>query len=110
MARLSEPLTGSMARSFLCMIAFASLLLSAPSLAAEPARRALRLRYSEDAQAASCPGERALRERIRLRVGYDPFREDATEEVDVAIEASRRPRRRDDHLPERRRAGLRPRL
>lgn len=85
MARLSEPLIGDMARSFLCMIAFASLLLSAPSLAAEPARRALRLRYSEGAQAASCPGERALRERIRLRVGYDPFREDATEEVDVAI-------------------------
>ncbi|WP_157906705.1 MULTISPECIES: hypothetical protein [Sorangium] len=74
-----------MARSFLCMIVFASLLLSAPSRAAEPARRALRLRYSEDAQAASCPGERALRERIRLRVGYDPFREDATEEVEVAI-------------------------
>ncbi|WP_437768044.1 hypothetical protein WMF27_15780 [Sorangium sp. So ce281] len=74
-----------MARSFLCMIVFASLLLSAPSRAAEPARRALRLRYSEDAQAASCPGERALRERIRLRVGYDPFREDATEEVAVAI-------------------------
>ncbi|WP_437593402.1 hypothetical protein [Sorangium sp. So ce1000] len=74
-----------MARSFLCMIVFASLLLSAPALAAEPIRRALRLRYSEDPRAASCPGERALRERIRLRMGYDPFREDAPEEVAVAI-------------------------
>lgn len=67
------------------MIVFTSLLFSAPALAAEPTRRVLRMRYSEDARAASCPGEGALREQVRLRTGYDPFREDAPEEIDVAI-------------------------
>ena len=85
MARPAEPLFGDMARSFLCMIVFASLLFSAAVRADEPTRRALRLRYSEDAQVVSCPGERALRERIRLRMGYDPFREDALDEVAVTI-------------------------
>ncbi|MGK3971684.1 hypothetical protein WMF38_08185 [Sorangium sp. So ce118] len=79
-----------MQRPLLCNIVFASLLLGAPALAAdalaaEPTRRVLRMHYSEDAPAASCPGEAALREQIQLRTGYDPFREDAPEEVAVAI-------------------------
>ncbi|XYI01991.1 hypothetical protein ACMHYB_20340 [Sorangium sp. So ce1128] len=74
-----------MQRPLLCNIVFASILLSAPTLAAEPTRRALRMHYSEDARAASCPGEAALREQIQMRTGYDPFREDAPEEVAVAI-------------------------
>ncbi|WP_437785259.1 hypothetical protein [Sorangium sp. So ce1097] len=74
-----------MRRSLLFNIAFTSLLLGAPALAAEPARRVLRLQYSEDARAASCPGEAALREQIQARAGYDPFREDAPEELDVAL-------------------------
>ncbi|XXX81294.1 hypothetical protein WMF30_21270 [Sorangium sp. So ce134] len=76
-----------MPRFLLSKIVFASVLLSAPALAAEPARRMLRMHYSEDARAASCPGEGALREQVRQRTGYDPFREDAPEAVDVAIEA-----------------------
>ncbi|WP_438020258.1 hypothetical protein WMF18_14810 [Sorangium sp. So ce315] len=74
-----------MRRSLLFNIVFTSLLLGAPALATEPARRVLRLQYSEDARAASCPGEAALREQIQARAGYDPFREDAPEELDVAI-------------------------
>ncbi|WP_437640136.1 hypothetical protein [Sorangium sp. So ce854] len=74
-----------MRRSLLFNIVFTSLLLGAPALAAEPARRVLRLQYSEDARAASCPGEAALREQIQARAGYDPFRDDAPEELDVAI-------------------------
>ncbi|WP_437970999.1 hypothetical protein WMF04_17690 [Sorangium sp. So ce260] len=74
-----------MPRFLLCKIVFASLMFSAPALAAEPTRRALRMHYSEDARAASCPGEGALREQVRLRAGYDPFREDAPEVLDVAI-------------------------
>ncbi|MGK3982433.1 hypothetical protein WME99_05315 [Sorangium sp. So ce136] len=76
-----------MQRPLLCNIVFASLLLCAPApaLAAEPTRRVLRMHYGEDAPAASCPGEAALREQIQLRTGYDPFREDAPEEVAVAI-------------------------
>ncbi|WP_437931032.1 hypothetical protein WMF37_17965 [Sorangium sp. So ce291] len=74
-----------MQRPLLCNIVFASLLLGAPALAAEPTRRVLRMHYSEDVPAASCPGEAALREQIQLRTGYDPFREDAPEEVAVAI-------------------------
>ncbi|WP_437562837.1 hypothetical protein [Sorangium sp. So ce542] len=74
-----------MPRFSLCKIVFASLLLSAPAPAAEPARRTLRMHYSEDPRAASCPGEGALREQVRRRAGYDPFREDAPEAVDVAI-------------------------
>ncbi|WP_437580515.1 hypothetical protein [Sorangium sp. So ce887] len=45
----------------------------------------LRMRYSEDARATSCSVEGALREQVRRRTGYDPFREDAPEEADVAI-------------------------
>ncbi|WP_437615301.1 hypothetical protein WMF20_18120 [Sorangium sp. So ce834] len=74
-----------MPRISLCKIVFASLLFSAPALAAEPTRRTLRMHYSEDPRAASCPGEGALREQVRRRTGYDPFREDAPEGVDVAI-------------------------
>ncbi|MGK3994494.1 hypothetical protein [Sorangium sp. So ce1024] len=74
-----------MRRSLLFNIVFTSLLLGAPALAAEPERRVLRLQYSEDARAAPCPGEAALREQIQARTGYDPFREDAPEELDVAI-------------------------
>ncbi|WP_437737255.1 hypothetical protein [Sorangium sp. So ce1335] len=74
-----------MRRALLFNIVFMSLLLGAPALAAEPARRVLRLQYSEDGRAASCPGEAALREQIQARTGYDPFREDAPEEVGVEI-------------------------
>ncbi|WP_437759416.1 hypothetical protein [Sorangium sp. So ce1389] len=74
-----------MQRPLLCNIVFASILLGAPALAAEPTRRVLRMHYSEDATVASCPGEAALREQIQLRTGHDPFREDAPEEVAVAI-------------------------
>lgn len=74
-----------MPRSFLCKFIFGSLLFSAPALAAEPTHRVLRMHYSEDARAAECPGEGALREQVRLRTGYDPFREDAPGELDVAI-------------------------
>ncbi|WP_437320653.1 hypothetical protein [Sorangium sp. So ce385] len=74
-----------MPRFSLYKIVFASLLFSAPALAAEPARRTLRMHYSEDPRAASCPGEGALREQVQRRAGYDPFREDAPEAVDVAI-------------------------
>ncbi|WP_438029632.1 hypothetical protein [Sorangium sp. So ce233] len=74
-----------MQRPLLFNIVLASLLLGAPASAAEPARRVLRLQYSEDARAASCPGEAALREQIQARTGYDPFRDDAPEEVAVAI-------------------------
>ncbi|WP_437947490.1 hypothetical protein WME98_43085 [Sorangium sp. So ce296] len=74
-----------MPRFSLCKIVFATLLLSAPAPAAEPARRTLRMHYSEDPRAASCPGEGALREQVRRRTGYDPFRDDAPEAVDVAI-------------------------
>jgi hypothetical protein len=74
-----------MRRPLLFNIVLTSLLLGAPASGAEPARRVLRLQYSEDARAASCPGEAALREQIQSRTGYDPFREDAPEEVAVAI-------------------------
>ncbi|WP_437728105.1 hypothetical protein [Sorangium sp. So ce861] len=74
-----------MPRFSLCNIVLASLLFSAPALAAEPARRTLRMHYSEDPRAASCPGEGALREQVRRRTGYDPFRDGAPEAVDVAI-------------------------
>lgn len=74
-----------MQRPLLVNIVLASLLLGAPASAAEPARRVLRLQYSEEARAAACPGEAALREQIQARTGYDPFREDAPEEVAVAI-------------------------
>ncbi|WP_437960251.1 hypothetical protein WME76_11810 [Sorangium sp. So ce119] len=74
-----------MQRPFLFNIVLLSLLLGAPASAAEPARRVLRLQYSEDARAASCPGEAGLREQIQARTGYDPFREDAPEDVAVTI-------------------------
>lgn len=58
---------------------------SAPALAEESTRRMLRMRYSEDPRADSCPGEAALREQIRARMDYDPFREDASEEVAIRV-------------------------
>ncbi|WP_437681550.1 hypothetical protein [Sorangium sp. So ce131] len=63
----------------------ASLLLSARARAAEPDHRALRMRYSEASDAARCPGDAALRERILQRLDYDPFQRDAREEVAVHI-------------------------
>ncbi|WP_199789690.1 hypothetical protein [Sorangium cellulosum] len=74
-----------MRRTLSFTLVLASLLLSARAPATEPDRRTLRMRYSAAADAARCPGDAALRERILQRLDYDPFQEDALEEITVHI-------------------------
>jgi hypothetical protein len=52
-----------------------------------PARPAARLKYARlDATAQSCPGPSQVEAAVRTRLGYDPFRADAKDIIEVFIE------------------------
>jgi hypothetical protein len=44
-----------------------------------------RLTYEVMAGAEACPGERSVHEQVALRLGYDPFHDDAAERVSVRL-------------------------
>jgi hypothetical protein len=70
-----------------------AVLLGAGSLHAEPAPpltlTTARLVYTRARGAEQCPDEPAVREAVRVRLGYDPFRADATRTVTATIAARR---------------------
>ncbi|APR85799.1 Hypothetical protein A7982_11148 [Minicystis rosea] len=64
-------------------ILLAMLLFTAP-LRAEPPRTA-RLAFTRGAGAERCPDEAALRKSVTARLGYDPFREDASRSITAGV-------------------------
>ncbi len=63
----------------------AAILLAAPLLAAPPGRSA-RLAYTRGRGADQCPGERAFRDAVEARLGYDPWSDAAPRSIAVTVQ------------------------
>jgi hypothetical protein len=77
------------ARSFVCAVtpglAAVGVLVSAATAAADPPVAAASLTYERQSGAEACPDEPELREQVKVRLGYDPFQNDAPHRVSVRI-------------------------